>query len=364
MTSPEVQPGPPGPVRWGVFGAGAMAAKFAGDVGSAAGASLAAVASRDPAKAAALAQAHGGRGAASYEALARDEDVDAIYVATPNALHLDHALMAIRAGKPVLVEKPFALDAAEARRIADAAREAGVFCMEAMWARFLPAVAAAKRAVEAGRIGAPTYLRAEIGFPAPTDPKSRFNDPALGGGALLDLGVYGVSMARWMLGPVEDAAATLTQGATGADRIASVQLRHGGAAASILASHAGELGNSLEVVGTEGRVVVEPPFPQSMRARIFAFPPPPESAPGPQGPEGRAKRALKKAGLYPTVRRLGRRLTGRDGEAIKGDFVGEGYQFQMEEVGRRLAAGETESPVMPLDETIEVMETLDRLRAG
>lgn len=367
------------PVRWGILGSGAIAAKFAADLrhvrpDGAPAPRLQAVASRDGAKAAAFAARHGAaRSCASYEALVADDEVDIVYVATPNAAHRAHALMAIAAGKAVLCEKPFALDAAEAREIAVAARAAGVFCMEAMWTRFLPVVAETLRIVAEGGVGEPTLLRAAMGFRAPDDPRSRFNDPALGGGALLDLGVYGVSMAHALFGAPDAVAAHLAWGAAGADRQAAALLEFpGGAAASITASHAGELVNTLEIFGTEGRIVVEAPFLQATRARLTKTQPLREMAPGapgaPGGSDGAARAALKetlrRTGLWPLARGAARRLLGRDGRLIERRFPGEGYQFEIEEAGRRLAAGEPESPLMSLDETVAVMTTLDRIRAA
>ena len=350
-------------VRWGVLGTGTIAAKLAADMAHAPSARLAAVASRDPARAAAFAARFGGaRVHETYEALVADPEVDAVYVATPNALHRDHALLAIAAGKPVLVEKPFALDAAEAREIAEAARAAGVFCMEAMWTRFLPVIAEAKRIVDAGGIGRPTLVRAALGFPAPTDPASRFNDPALGGGALLDLGIYGVSMAHLFLGAPTAVHAHLVPGPTGADRQATALLSHDGAAAELAASHDAPLVNTLEIVGTAGRIDVAEPFLQARRARIVTFRAPERAEP--PRPDGAAKALLKRTGLWPLARAAARAALGRDGKAFTGDFPGEGYQFELEEVARRLAAGETESPAMTLADTVASMETLDRLRAA
>ena len=350
-------------VRWGVLGTGTIAAKLAADMAHAPSARLAAVASRDPARAAVFAARFGGaRVHETYEALVADPEVDAVYVATPNALHRDHALLAIGAGKPVLVEKPFALDAAEAREIAEAARSAGVFCMEAMWTRFLPVIAEAKRIVDAGGIGRPTLVRAALGFPAPTDPASRFNDPALGGGALLDLGIYGVSMAHLFLGAPLAISAHVIEGLSGIDRQIAALLTYADAAAEVTASHDAPLTNGLEIVGASGRVAVDPPFQQAARARVMTFAAPPAAAT--PKPDGLAKMALKRTGLWPFARAATRRLLGYDGRTIRGGFPGEGLQFELEEVARRIAAGEIESPVAPLSDTVAVMETMDRIRAA
>ncbi|MEM7522735.1 MAG: Gfo/Idh/MocA family oxidoreductase [Pseudomonadota bacterium] len=352
------------PIRWGILGTGVIAAKFANDMAYATSAALQAVASRDAAKAAEFAARHGAaQSYASHEELVADDDIDAVYIATPNALHRDHALLAIAAGRPVLCEKPFALNADEAREIADAARAAGVFCMEAMWTRFLPVIADVKRCVLAGEFGEPTLLRAAASFPATDDPASRNNDPAAGGGALLDLGVYGVSLAHALFGAPTDVHAHFVKGETGVDRQSVTTLSYEGRTASITASHAAELVNMLEVAGTRGRIVVEAPFFQAWRARIITFEPPtaPPSAPG---PDGAPKRLLKRTGMWPLVRQAARAALGRNGRLISSSFQGDGYQFEMDEVAARLRAGATESEAMSLDETIAVMETLDRARAA
>lgn len=350
-------------VRWGIFGTGVIAAKLAADMGHAPSAVLAGVASRDPDRARAFAARHGAATHhESYEALAADPGIDAIYVATPNALHRTHALMALGAGKAVLCEKPFALTAAQAREMADTARAAGVFCMEAMWTRFLPVIAGLRTRVAAGEIGEATLIRASMGFPADPDPASRFNDPDLGGGALLDLGVYGVSLAQMLFGPPARVAAEAVIGPTGVDRQVTLQLGWPGRTAVIAASHMAELANRLEIAGTRARIEVEAPFLQATRARTIAFAPAPVDGGG--GSEGGVKTLLKRTGLWPVARAVARSLTGRAGTAVTGSFPGNGYQFELEEVARCLAAGETESPVMGLDDTIAVMETLDRARAA
>lgn len=356
------------PVNWGILGTGTIAAKLAGDMTHAGHARLTGTASRDPARAEAFAARHGGRGHASYETLVADPDIDAVYIATPNALHRDHALLAIGAGKPVLCEKPFALDAAQAREITQAARAAGVFCMEAMWTRFLPLMARIRAQTAEGGLGEITLLRASMGFPADPDPASRFNDPALGGGALLDLGVYGVSLAHMLFGAPEQVTAGAVPGPTGIDRQIALQLGYPGRTAVLVASHMAELSNRLEIAGTKGRIEVEAPFLQATRARVMPFTPPaPGQGGAPQGAgsgEGRVKTLLKRSGLWPVARAVARRLTGRDGQVLNFSFPGNGYQFQLDEVARCLDAGRTESPVMGLDDSVAVMETLDQARAA
>ena len=350
-------------IRWGIFGTGVIAAKLASDIAHAPSAALAGVASRDPARARDFAATWGaGASHDSYEALAMDPQIDAIYVATPNALHRDHALLALGAGKPVLCEKPFALNGAQAREIAEAARAADVFCMEAMWTRFLPVITEIRRQTQSGAIGEISLLRASMGFPVDGDPTNRFNDPDLGGGALLDLGVYGVSLAHMLFGAPDRVQAEAIIGPTGVDRQVTMQLGYPDRTAAIAVSHMAELGNRLEVTGTTGRIEVDAPFLQATRARIHGFALAPLGTAAIPVREGAVKTVLKRSGLWPLARTLARRALGRDGQKISMSFPGNGYQFELEEVARCLTAGETESPVMPLDETIAVMETLDRLR--
>lgn len=343
-------------VRWGILGTGVIASKIAVDMAQTASATLASVASRDPARAQAFARQYGAeRSHDSYEALVADPAIDAIYIATPNAQHKDQACLALRAGRAVLCEKPFAMNADEARDIVETARSAGVFCMEAMWIRFLPVVADMFARVAAGEIGEVTLLRASTGFPADEDPTSRFNDPKLGGGALLDLGVYGISMAHRLFGVPARVSAEAIPGPTGVDRQITVQLGYDGGAALITSSLMAELGHQLEVAGTVGRIVIEAPGLGAKRSRVLPF--------RPRGAEHGGPR-MGRSRLDFLLRAMKRIVAGTPGKSVTMHFPGQGYQFELEEVARCLATGETESPAMPLDETVAVMETLDRARAA
>ncbi len=349
-------------IRWGILGTGAIAAKFTADMAHAPSSRLVAIASRDVRRAEDfIRHMPNVRIHHSYEALVDDDEIDAVYIATPNALHKDHSLLAIQAGKAVLCEKPFALSAAEAKEVVDAARQANVFCMEAMWTRFLPAVTGVKRLVDAGAIGIPRYFNASAGFLAPNDSKNRFNSRELGGGALLDLGVYGVSMAYFFLGAPVRVSAQARFGATGVDRQIVATLHYHDCVATIAASHDAELSNTLDIVGATGRIAIAPPFLQATRASITAFSAPPDGAPQ---RESSAKAMLKRTGLWPLTRAIALAVLGRNDRQIKGAFLGDGYQFEIEEVARALTSGVKESEVMPLDETIAVMETLDQIQAA
>lgn len=347
-------------VRWGIFGTGTIASKMAADMVHTPSAVLAGIASRDPARARDFARRHGARRHHdSYDDLAADPEIDAIYIATPNSVHKEQACMALRAGRAVLCEKPFAMNAKEAREIAEAARQAGSFCMEAMWIHFLPVIADMFARVAAGEIGEVTLMRASVGFPADPDPANRFNDPGLGGGALLDLGVYGLSLAHRLFGAPDRVAAEAVHGPTGVDRQVTLQLGHGGKAALVSASLMANLANRLEFVGTAGRIVVEAPGLGATQSRILPFAPPGDGFRG-SAPPG----LLGRTGIAPLIRAAKRAITGGPGQVVTMGFPGRGYQFELEEVARCLAAGKTESPALPLADTIAVMETIDRARAA
>ena len=188
-------------VRWGILGPGGIAASFAADLSLVPRAELAAVGSRSQATADAFAERFGfARAHGSYADLAADPDVDVIYIATPHAFHAEAALLCIEAGKAVLVEKPITLDLADAMRLVAAAREKGVFLMEAMWMRLNPAIRKIKELVEDGTIGWVSSIHADFGLQGPFDAEHRLRNPELGGGALLDLGVYPINFAHLIMG--------------------------------------------------------------------------------------------------------------------------------------------------------------------
>ncbi|MBK8446651.1 MAG: Gfo/Idh/MocA family oxidoreductase [Micropruina sp.] len=187
-------------IRWGILGAGGIAAIFTENL-LAEGLPVQAVGARDGARARAFADRFGIPTAhQGYDALVADPEVDAIYVSTTHNFHAEHALLAIAAGKPVLVEKAFTVTAAEARRVADAARAAGVFAMEAMWTRFLPSTDFVRARIADGSIGEVRAVITDHSQHLNADPKGRLHNPDLAGGALLDLGVYNVSFALDLLG--------------------------------------------------------------------------------------------------------------------------------------------------------------------
>jgi len=242
-------------VRWGVIGTGGIARSFVGDC-RAAGVEFVAVGSRTQASADAFAAEFGiPRAHGSYADLVADAGVDAVYVATPHVRHAEDALLAIAAGKHVLVEKAFTITADEARRVVDAARRADVAVMEAMWTRFLPQMSMIREVIAEGRIGRVRLVQATHHQALPSDPRHRLNDPALGGGAMLDLGIYPISFAVDVLGVPTGVTASGTLSDQGVDTQMGLVLTHEDGAQSML-HFALDLRspNTASVIGEKGRI--------------------------------------------------------------------------------------------------------------
>ncbi|MDR0365287.1 MAG: Gfo/Idh/MocA family oxidoreductase [Bifidobacteriaceae bacterium] len=315
---------------WGIMAAGGIAGRFAADL-ALDGHRLAAIGSRDGAKARAFAERFGvSKAHGSYEAVATDPSVDIVYVATPHNLHLECALMAINAGKAVLVEKPLTMNAAQARIMEEAARAAGVACMEAMWTRFLPHMAHLREILDQGLIGRVTGLIVDHNQDLPRDPHHRINDPELGGGALLDLGIYPISFAYELFGQpnaIESPFGVL--GPTGVDRQVSGVFTYGGPTPVTYWLTASDLRgpNRASVVGAEGRVDMDPVWYTPTQMRTY----------------------------------------GADGvllDTFNGATAGRGMQFEAREMERLVKERRLTSQIMPLSQSVEIMETLDQIRAA
>ena len=214
-------------IRWGILGTGVIARKFATGLKSAPGAELAAVGSRSQATADEFGDTFGARRRyASYEALANDPEIDVIYVSTPHPMHKDNTLLGLNAGKAVLCEKPFCLNAAEAETMINLARSKGLFLMEAMWTRYLPAVIKTRQLIADGVLGEIRMIMADFGFRFEFDPQHRLLNPELGGGALLDAGVYPISFTSMIFGPPVRVMSMAHLGQTGVDEQAAILLEH------------------------------------------------------------------------------------------------------------------------------------------
>src|SRR5688572_19349507 len=231
--------------------------------------------------------------------------------------------------------------------------------MEAMWMRFMPVIEQLKLRLRRGDIGEVRLLQAELGFAIPEHAGSRYYDPALGGGALLDLGVYPLSLAYYLLGPPSEASLFETPAASGVDAQVVLTLRYPGALASLCASFSNRARNNAFVLGTGGQIELAPPLyaPASMlitRTRAEAAP---RRAPGGLGPvlERSARWVELRRRLTPVLKPLVR----RNRERVVCNFPGFGYQFEAAEVLRCLRAGERESPHMPLDESVAILELIE-----
>ncbi|MBN9389954.1 MAG: Gfo/Idh/MocA family oxidoreductase [Chloroflexi bacterium] len=262
---------------------------------------------------------------ASYEALANDPDVDAIYIATPHNLHKENALLSLAGGKAVLLEKPFTVNAREAAEVIDFAREKNLFVMEAMWSRFIPLMGKLREMLAAGVIGDIRMFHADCSIRIPYNPKSRMFDLDLAGGALLDSGIYPFSMASMVMGKPESVVSQAFIGESGADEQAAAVLKYSEGRLSILSTAIRTAGpQEMLIRGTEGYI------------RIAGW-----------------QRATKLTITRP----------GQPDEVVEMGYEGNGKNYQVAEVMRCMRAGLIESPVMPLSETLDIMSTLDAVRA-
>jgi predicted dehydrogenase len=311
-------------IRWGIVGPGRIADKVTADFPHVDGAAPVAVASRQRARGEAFAARHGiERVHGSYREIIEDPDVDVLYLATPHPMHHATALAAIDAGKALLVEKAFTATVAGAVEVIERARAAGVFVMEAMWTRFQPVVVTLRELLADGAIGDVRSVQADLGMSRAWDPDSRLYAMELGGGAMLDLGVYPVSFAQMVLGDPSRVTAGGSTFPTGADAEVAMLLEFGdGRTATLTCSLRGELPGSARVFGTEGWIDVLPPFHH------------PETI------------VLHRAGAEP--------------ETITRPALGSGYAHELIEVTACLREGRTESAVMPLADTLVVQDVMGR----
>jgi predicted dehydrogenase len=351
-------------IRWGIWGTGAIAHSAADDLRLVSGTVLHGVASRRVERARSFAGQHGiARFYTGLQALLDDSEIDVVYVASPNHCHLDDGLSCIRAGKALLCEKPFALDLHQAQQIVDAARQRKVFCMEAMWTRFIPAIVEAKRCIDAGMIGSIRLIQGNFSYPVPAGGEARFFDRELGGGAMLDRGVYLISLAQHLLGRPQSISGTACLGLTGVDEQSGYQLTYaGGALADFAASLRVRGTNEVWIFGDGGVLRLCEPFYRAHRF-IFKFYPQQQAVVG-QGSQSNSGGVRNSPTAKSLLRRFSplREFLSR-GKVRSFPFAGNGYQFQFAEVSRCLREQRYESTIMPLDDSLEVMRTMDALRA-
>jgi predicted dehydrogenase len=313
------------PIRWGIIGTGLIAHRFASDLEFTEDGVAAGVGSRSMSSAEAFGDEFAiPRRYGSYEALVEDDSIDAIYVATPHPMHFANASLALDHGKPVLVEKAFTMNAQEARDLVALARSKRLFLMEAMWTRFLPHVAALRELIARGEVGELVSFEADHGQWFAPDPDFRLFAPELGGGAVLDLGIYPISFASMLLGRPEQITALAEPAFTGVDGQVSMVFGYAGGAQSVLScTSLARTATRACVAGTRARVEIDGDF------------------------------------YAPTTFTLITKEGAR--ERFSFETKGRGLHYQAEEVAHCLRDGRLESDVMPLDESVEIMETIDRV---
>jgi len=314
-------------LRWGILATGGIAHAFTNDLRGA-GLDVTAVGSRriavaeDFAQRFGIAHAHG-----SYEDLVADPDVDIVYVATPHSHHRDNAVLALEHGKHVLIEKAVTLDADEAVAIRDIAAGRGLLAMEAMWTRYLPHMVRIRELVATGALGQVRTVIADHTQKLPTDPAHRLNALELGGGALLDLGIYPVSFAFDVLGPVSQVRAVGRLGETGADTDVAIAFGHESGGVSSIATSSRAAGpNTAHIVGTEARIDIDAVWYAPTTFRLVA-------------PDGTLL------------------------EEYASQIEGRGMQFQALAAESIIAEGRTDSELLPFAESIAIMRSLDDIRA-
>ncbi len=314
-------------IRWGILGTGAIAHKFAAGLNDLETIELLAVGSRSQTSADAFADEFNiPRRYSGYEALAQDPDIDAIYISTPHPFHKENTLLCLSHGKAVLCEKPFAINAREALEMISFAREKKVFLMEAMWSRFLPHLVKVRELIEKDTIGEVRMLGADFGFRTDVNAESRLFNPEMGGGALLDVGIYPVSLAFMLFGAPVEVKSFARLGSTGVDEEAAMIFSHREGQLSLL-STAIRLNTPFEatITGTKGYIRIHSPWwaPSTFTLHL----------------EGKKPKKIKVAAPF------------------------NGYNYEALEVSQCLRDDKLESDIMPLDETLAIMKTLDTIRA-
>jgi predicted dehydrogenase len=313
-------------IRWGIIGTGNIARSFATDLALLDDTELVAIGSRSQksadefGKLFSIPNRHG-----SYAALARDAKIDAVYIATPHPLHCENTLLCLNAGKHVLCEKPFAMHAHEAQLMINTAREKNLFLMEAMWTRFIPLVVKLRSMLAQNIIGEVRMLQADFSFRAPFNPTNRLFNPELGGGALLDIGVYPINFASMIFGPPERVTGMAHMGKSGVDEQNAILMGYSdGRLATLYSSNRIDSPIEALIMGSKGSI------------RLHRFMHHPE--------------------------RMTLSASGSPDKTIHMPIDGYGYGYEAEEVMNCIRSGKIESSIMPLKETLTIVKTMDALR--
>ncbi len=311
--------------KWGIIGPGRIAEKFAKALELVPDAELFAVASRDIHKAEQFAANHGAKFFYNnYESVAANPEIDAVYIATPHTFHHAHTLLCLQKKKAVLCEKPMSVDYASTLEMVNAARQNKTFLMEAMWSRFLPVINKAADLIKAGEIGELKYLRADFGFAAPFNENGRLFDLKLGGGSLLDVGVYPIFLALFIMGKPDEIKSFAHLSKTGADEMVNIILSYkNGMMANVVSSITANTSITAEITGTEGSIIFDRPWYKGSVLHI------------------RKGDAITKTFSLP--------------------FGDNGFEFQIKEVQHCLEKNMTESGQMPLDFSLQISSIMDEV---
>lgn len=312
-------------IRFGIIGSGNIASQFAKGMETARGCELYAVAARNEDSAIAFANKFGAKKAyGSYEQLVQDDNVDVIYIATPNALHKEHSILAMKHKKNVICEKPLACNAKEAEEMIAVAKEEDVFLMEAMWTRFFPCIQKVKALVAAGTFGEIQMLQGDFGYQGKQLADIRYN-LSLAGGALMDVGIYPVSFASFIYETQPSSIKALAKiGETGVDEQNTVIFQYeSGALATLSSAMITHTKRDMILMGEKGYLHI----PNVWQARSYTL-----------------------------------HLHGKEPQVLDLPFEGNGYNYEIEEVVSCLLQGKKESDVMPLKESLAIMKTMDQIR--
>lgn len=314
-------------IRWGILGTGTIARKFAEGLAELPDALLTAVGSREEHTANTFATQYDVPHAhASYEALAQDPEVDVVYVATPHVFHLENSLLCLEQGKAVLCEKPFTMNRGQAEMIFSLAAQKGLFVMEAMWTYFFPAMTMLRQLLQEGVIGEVRMLTADFGYRTAMNPHGRHLSPALGGGALLDVGIYPLALAQMVFGTPTQMTSLAHIGETNVDEQAAIILGYeSGELALLHTAVRTETPQDAVIMGTNGRILIHAPWWHPQRLTLIQ--------------------------------------SGQASEEIEAPYSGNGYNYEAAAVMDCLRQGKTEHPLMPWSTTLALQETMDAVRA-
>lgn len=314
-------------VRWGILGCGKIAHKFAHDLLLSDNAELVACASRDSTKSRAFAEKYQAKlSFDSYEDLANCTEVDVVYVATPNSYHKGHSILCLQNKKAVLCEKPLSTNKSDVEEMIQVARENNVFLMEAMWTSFLPNISSIENTIQQGTIGEVIHVSADFAFKTDYNPKSRLFDADLGGGSLLDIGIYPLFMSMLFLGKPNKIQASLRNSASGVDASCAVLLTYEDQkTASLFSSFETSTDIKCEIYGTQGRIIITNRFHEQSEHTIL--------------------------------------IPGKSNQLVTNERTGFGYFYEIEHVNECLYHGWKESPRMPLEFSLDLIQMMDEIRS-